>query len=82
MVYTYYGHANADNGLDDVCRIYGMMSQGSSDGSSPSERSSDGGSPSSTRASRRQKNRKQQQSTPVIDPEILGDDSENDPWKQ
>ena len=26
--------------------------------------------------------RKQKQSTPAVDPEILGADTQNDPWKQ
>ena len=49
-----------------LCRIYGMMS-GLSGGNGTSANG-----PS----------RKQKQSAPAVDPEILGVDTQNDPWKQ
>lgn len=49
-----------------MCRIYGMMS-----GLSSGNGASANGQP-----------RKQKQSTPAVDPEILGADTQNDPWKQ
>lgn len=52
--------------LDLTCRIYGMMS----------------GLSSGNGAAANGQARKQQQSTPAVDPEILGVDVQNDPWKQ
>jgi len=49
-----------------MCRIYGMMS-----GLSSGNGTSANGQP-----------KKQKQSTPAVDPEILGADTQNDPWKQ
>lgn len=52
--------------LDLTCRIYGMMS----------------GLSSGNGAAANGQSRKQKQSTPAVDPEILGVDVQNDPWKQ